>query len=78
MTECKYYGKLSKPLRDDRISKSRSGAPRGVATFCWCEHPKHSPVDKFEATKTLGAGHRLKCEGQLEKCDISDKFDDIY
>lgn len=66
---CKYF----------RVHINVTTAPfggRGAAARirrAWCAHPKHSPVDEFEATTTLGGGQRLHCEGDPNDCPISDE-----
>lgn len=70
MNDCEYYQVTTKPLESKTIRADRQRNVQFIS-IPWCEHPKHSPVDKFAATRTLGGGARLKCGGQIKDCPLS-------
>lgn len=75
--ECPFYRVERKTLESKEIRADRQRDVQ-ILKMPWCAHPNHSPVDRFAATKTIGGGSRLKCDGDRAKCPLtSDEFNDI-
>jgi hypothetical protein len=77
MSTCLFYEEMNKLLTSNEINLTRQ-APIAKMTVKWCTH-KHAPTDKHAATRTIGGGKQLNCQGCKEKCEIEDeKFNDMY
>ena len=78
MERCEFYNVETKVIRDQRIRSNRAGRPRDMLEMSWCAHPKHSPVDCEDATRMLGTGTRLKCQGDPCQCPLTpDQLNDM-
>ena len=76
MSRCPYY-KVEKEIQHNPVlGFGRDPLPPLIDLIAWCNHPKHSPVAKSDATDNIG-GEELMCEGDLNRCPIKDKFRDI-
>jgi hypothetical protein len=67
MPQCPYFKVERTILRSREIPP----APPQTIHMPWCAHPKHSPVSKSTATRTIGGANHLKCEGDLKKCPLT-------
>ena len=72
--KCQFYEEQPNTTRRNFIGGDIQ--PFETTLIPYCEHPKHSPVDIKEAC-LLGDARLLKCEGDLDKCPIADKWDDL-
>lgn len=72
MAECPYYQVATKTLESREIRADRQRSVQ-VIKMPWCGHPNHAPVDEHTATRTIGGGSRLKCEGSKDKCPLTEE-----
>ena len=78
MTDCDFYQVTTKTLESKEIRPDRQRVSPQVVSMPWCQHPKHSPVDETDATRTIGGGRLLRCGGQLDQCPLSkEQYRDI-
>ena len=63
-------------FREDRLLHEQRGQEPAVALFSpvppaapWCAH-LYSPVTKYVATKIAGGPDRLRCGGDVAKCQV--------
>lgn len=73
MSSCRYFHKESRPIQSDEIRSHQQTSNDQVLRTFWCTH-KHSPVP---AAWVVGGANMLRCDGDLEKCQVPpEKFDD--
>lgn len=73
MSSCPYFHKESRTNQSNEIPSHHQTSNVQVLRTFWCTH-KHSPVP---AAWVVGGGNKLRCGGDLEKCQVPpEKFDD--
>jgi hypothetical protein len=66
---CPFY--RTSPVTVERRRKARESGPAQppVAAAPWCAH-LYSPVTKYIATVIVGGADRLRCAGNLARCQV--------
>jgi hypothetical protein len=69
MAKCPFY--RADKIVVERRHRPRDGQPQSTpaVTAPWCAH-LYSPVSKFVATRIVGGANKLRCGGELDRCDI--------
>lgn len=72
MLTCPFFETGTRTFRRNPIRPDRQPLPAQSVTYAWCEHPKHSPIDKEDATdRFINGAFVLKCEGDPERCQLT-------
>lgn len=69
---CPYFGVDVRRIPIREIGRSGEA----TAQVAYCKH-KHSPLTEHMARRVIGAAHVLRCEGDLDRCQVpADKLAD--
>jgi hypothetical protein len=69
MAVCPFY-RLDRTVIERRRQRRNAHAEPPPVSAPWCAH-LYSPVSKFVAMRIVGGAYKLRCAGDLAKCQVS-------
>jgi hypothetical protein len=72
MSLCPFYRRDAASVERRRQRRVNQSPPPNI-TAAWCAH-LYSPVSKYVATRIAGGADKLRCSGDLTKCQVRESL----